>query len=121
MRPVGHLVVSVVGSGIIFGIYKNFSACAIFFISNILMDIDHFFDYFYNNGIKFVWLKDLHDWCYDNQARKLLLIFHSFELIFILWLIILIFKLGMIWFWFAVGLTVHLISDQLTNPLLGPS
>ena len=37
------------------------------------------------------------------------------ELVFLLWIIISVFKLGIFWIAFAVGLTQHMILDLLFN------
>jgi len=44
-----------------------------------------------------------------------LLFFHSFELLFLLWIIISFFKLGLLWVAIAVGLTQHMVLDIFTN------
>jgi len=121
MKPIGHLAISVIGSSIIFGISKNLDNAAVFFISNILIDIDHIFDYFRSEGISFVSLRQLNNWCYDRKNKRLVLIFHSYELLFIFWTAIIIFKPNPLWIWSVLGFTVHLISDQFFNPVFAPS
>lgn len=51
------------------------------------------------------------------NLKKVYLYLHSYELIIFLWLAIYIFKLPDIWTAIAIGMTQHLILDQITNPV----
>lgn len=49
--------------------------------------------------------------------RKVYLIFHSYELIAMLWIAIYAFSLSGVWAAMAIGITQHLAFDQILNPV----
>ena len=51
------------------------------------------------------------------ELKKLYLILHSYEIVIIFWAAIYIFSLGKLWQAIALGLTQHIVLDQLTNPM----
>lgn len=51
------------------------------------------------------------------DLKKLYLVFHSYEMVLLLWAAVYLRLLGGIWVAIAIGLTQHLIFDQLTNGL----
>lgn len=115
MHPNGHLAISVIGSAAIFTFLKDIDAAIAFFLANFFIDIDHVFDYFLNNGVKFFRPRDLLNWSYNIKIKKTTLVFHSFEFIFIFWVVIAYFELGSMWIAGAFGLTIHLVIDQFVN------
>ena len=115
MRPLGHAVVSVAGAGLLYVFFRNALASFAFAVSSVLIDLDHFFDYFYERGFKDFTFGSLCNFCYHYGTKRLTFIFHSFELIFVLWFIVSFYKLNIIWISFVLGLTLHLIIDQLAN------
>ncbi len=118
MKPIGHLITSIAGAGLIYSISNSLISALAFFTSGILIDLDHVFDYVYHKGLKNFTIKNLSDSCYVNKLEKFTMVFHSYELLFVLWIIITFYKLNIFWISFALGLSVHLILDQLTNPAL---
>ncbi len=50
------------------------------------------------------------------DLERIYILFHSYELIALLWIAIYAFSLSDIWKAVAIGFTQHLIFDQLTNP-----
>jgi len=99
------------------GVYFYFKslACGIAaFFSGVLIDIDHIFDCYVNHGIRFN-LRNLYEYCESVRFRRLALVFHSFELIIILWALIFIFDLGDIWKAVTIGITHHVSLDHIGN------
>jgi hypothetical protein len=87
------------------------------FLSGVLIDIDHYLDYYIIRK-KFPYrYKDLVDFCFDAKENKNYLFFHAYEFLLILWLLIYFFNLGLIWTGIALGLTTHVIFDQFFNPI----
>ena len=87
------------------------------FLSGVLIDTDHYLEYWVIRK-KFPFrFKDLVDFCFDTTVTKLYLIFHAYEYLFILWSLIYFFDLGLIWVGLAIGLTIHLLLDQCFNPI----
>lgn len=55
--------------------------------------------------------------CCRITFRRLYLLLHSYELLALLWIAIFVFSLPNIWKAVAIGLTQHLIFDQIANPI----
>lgn len=90
-----------------------------FFVSlaaGVLIDIDHVFDYYLQEGVT-LRLKDMYAWCDENKFKLIFLFFHSVELVALLWLVIMRFRLGLFWAAAAVGFTQHLLLDIIFNPI----
>ena len=90
------------------------------FLSGILIDTDHYLEYYLIRKRFPFRFKDLVDFCFDASVPKLYLIFHAYEWLFILWFSIYFFDLGIIWTGIAIGLTTHLLLDQCFNPIKPP-
>jgi hypothetical protein len=87
------------------------------FLSGVLIDIDHYLEYYLIRK-KFPYrYKDLVDFCNYDRGDKVYLYFHAYEYLIVLWLSIYFFHLGLIWTGMTLGLTVHLMLDQFTNPI----
>lgn len=115
MKPVGHLVSSAVATTAVYYFFENVLCVTIFFLSSILIDIDHLFDYIRECGIKNFNVRTFCQWHYDFRFDKTWIVFHSFELLFLLWAFIMVLKLNIYWVSFALGVTFHLILDCLFN------
>jgi hypothetical protein len=86
------------------------------FFSGVLIDLDHYLEYYIFRK-KFPYrYKDLFDFCWYNEESKLYLFLHAYEYPFILWFLIYFFSLGKVWLGVALGLTTHLAFDQWINP-----
>ena len=119
MKPSHHVVISAAVTSLFALWVRSWPALAACFLSGILIDIDHHLDYWFNEK-KFPFrYRDLVEFCsIENKNRgKLYLIFHSYELLFLFWWAVLYLQLGVIWLGMAIGLTVHMLFDQLFNPL----
>lgn len=118
MKPLAHAVTSGVISACV-GLYFKSAACAVVsFAAGTLIDIDHLLDYFTSHPFT-VRLKDIYDACAETRLKKLYLVFHSYEMLIMLWVLIYAFSLSNTWKALAIGLTQHMIFDQLTNPVKG--
>ena len=115
MSPAVHFVTSLVGAGIVYGMFGSFISAVIFIVSGVLLDLDHVFDYIREHHLKSFSIKRLFETCDEDDFEKIVLIFHSYEFLFILWIVITIFKLGIFWIALALGMTMHLVLDQLRN------
>lgn len=94
--------------------FDSFSAFISSLIGGIFIDVDHLLDYYIHRGVNFR-IRHFFNWCYKNQWETLIIFFHSIEFIFIFWLIISIFNLGIFWLGLAIGVTQHLALDMLGN------
>lgn len=79
-----------------------------------MIDIDHVFDYYLEKGVTFR-IKNFYLWYTGRKFSIIVIFLHSIELLFIFWVIISVFKLGIFWIALAVGLTQHMIFDILFN------
>lgn len=117
MKPKGHCISSLAAGGLIYITFGNFTSALMFFISNFFIDLDHVFDYVRQFGLKNLSIRNLCDCCNEHKITKVTLVFHSFEIVLILWIFVFIYKLNIIWVSAALGFTFHLILDQFTNPI----
>ena len=116
MSPIAHVLIST-GAGAALAYVSHSSeagmACV---IGGVLIDLDHHLDYFFAKK-KIPWtLGQIRDYYDGEKAGKLFLLFHSYELLLILWLLY-YFCGGDIFLGVLFGATGHLICDQFYNPL----
>lgn len=117
MKPVYHITVSAFLGLIFLTCFHSIMAAAACLFCGVLIDLDHHLDYWIAKG-EVPWrYKDLVYFCATDKNHKMYLWFHSYESLIVLWLAIVFFDLGLVWVGAAVGLTVHVICDQFTNPL----
>ena len=117
MKPVYHVAVS---AGLSAGVYlylRSWPAALGCFLSGILIDVDHHLDCYLSTKKFPLRYKDLAHFCATNVTGGLYLAFHSYELLLAFWGVIYFFQLDILWLGMAMGLTVHLLCDQFTNPL----
>ena len=114
MKPSGHIIASgIIGIAVL--LYFKSLPCAIAsFAAGILVDLDHFFDYYLNYRFTLK-IRDIYYACLEVNLKRLYVIFHSYELVIALWLLIYYMSLGNIWKALAIGATQHMIIDQITN------
>jgi len=117
MRARDHVIAST-GVSLVFGAaVHSWPATLVCFLSGILIDLDHYLEYYFHRG-KFPWrYKDLVDFCMPYKENKVYLIFHAYEHLVILWALIYCFQMNSLWVGMALGLSVHLMFDQFTNPI----
>ncbi len=85
------------------------------FTVGVFIDLDHFHDYLVHSRFRPASLKQFFDVCHNMKLSKLYLVFHSYEII------LLLFLAGFLTGWsdLTIGITtgfiVHLVVDELTN------
>jgi hypothetical protein len=117
MRAGYHVAVSAGLSVGLQGLTHSWPASLGCFFSGFLIDLDHYLEYFLIKRKFPFQYKELKDFCMYDRTNKLYLVFHGYEYLIILWLCLYAFSLNIVWLGVALGLTVHLILDQLTNPI----
>lgn len=116
MRLHHHTTISVVLSAGVYLFSRSAAAALSCFLSGILIDLDHFFEFFYKFGFKKLSLKTFFRAAHNHEYDKFFLLLHSYELAIVFWLVS-IFLIKKPWAWaFALGFTVHLLADQYYNP-----
>ncbi len=87
------------------------------FLGGVFIDIDHYWDYYLDRKHFPFDYRKLAKWCSDFPPTKIYLLFHSYELVVGFWIIIFMMDLSYLWIGLAVGVTIHLLCDQLVNPI----
>ena len=111
-----HTIISgVVGTGF-WATTRSRMAVFISFFCGILIDVDHIFDYWIVKRRIPRSYHDLLNYCAKEKEGKLYLVFHSYEIIFLLWIGVVMHPFSFMWWAFAVGMTVHVLADNIGNP-----
>lgn len=119
MRVLGHTAVTLTIGSILYNYTHSFAGLLWFLIGGVFVDLDHYIDYIREHGVSLDLKKVQNIYKYEYMNfKKITLIFHSYELLLLLWLAIFIFNLNIIWTYAAIGLALHLFIDQITNPIL---
>ena len=117
MKASYHVMASAAVSLSFEAFVHSWPATAICFLSGVLIDVDHYLEYFIIKK-KFPYrYQDLVNFCHYSKTDKVYLIFHAYELLLLLWLAIYFFHLNVFVLGLAVGVTTHIIFDQFTNPI----
>jgi len=114
IRPAGHAIATLAISGLVYLTFRSTTAFFASLFAGILIDVDHILDYYLQRGVTLK-IRKIYFWCAEKQFDFIFLFFHSFELVFLLWSIISLFRLGIFWFAFAIGITQHMVLDILFN------
>ena len=114
MKPQYHVVSSALIAGVLYLFFKSWSMALSCFISGILIDIDHIYDYLREYGMPFM-VKKFFTEVYSDNIPRLTLIFHSWELVLLIGIIAWVYN-GNPWFaGIFVGLGQHIVLDKLNN------
>ena len=116
MRPAAHVVTSSIISAFVGIYFKSFGCAVLSFVTGVFIDLDHLIDYF--TSYKFTLrLKRIYCACARARFKRLFLVLHSYEIVLVLWIAIFAFGLSNVWKAAAIGITQHIVFDQVTNPL----
>ena len=114
IRPSAHIISTFAISGLVYFVLKSAVSFFASLAAGILIDVDHILDYYIQQGVTLK-IKNIYLWAIEKRCELVILCFHYLELLFILWIIISLFKLGIFWTAFAIGITQHMILDLLLN------
>ncbi len=105
-----HLIVTSILSLLIYKFYSSFILVVLVVIGGILIDLDHFIDYFSHYGFKF----DLKKFVFIGYLKsgKIYVYFHSWELIILIYITGLFFGWGKYSMALSLGMLGHLIIDS---------
>jgi len=118
MKIANHAIIAITIGSIIYSYTHSWMAFLGFSFANILVDLDHYIDYIREHRFTFN-IKKVHDVClYPTNFEKLILIMHSYELIILMWVAILLFRSNFMWRYIIMGISLHILIDQMTNPIL---
>ncbi|MBU2541299.1 MAG: metal-dependent hydrolase [Candidatus Omnitrophica bacterium] len=119
MRPLPHAITSFAASLVVYSWLDSLLAAIICFLGGTLIDLDHIPEYLSIKNREFS-LKALYYSNIVKDKERIYIVFHSFELVFLLWLMILLFEFNLFWTAFAIGITMHLVFDLFRNPIASP-
>lgn len=106
-----HIVVTLIVSIVIYKIYLSFTLVALVVVGGILIDVDHFIDYFLYAGLKFNLKKfALIDFL---KSGKIYIFFHSWELVIFIYFTGFLLGLGRYTLALSLGMLGHLLVDSL--------
>lgn len=114
MKVSGHVAISSSVSLAIFLISRNFLLTLSSFLAGVLIDLDHLWDYFRSEGLKFD-LKDFFYKCDNFQLKKFCLFLHSFELLSVLGIFTYLNTHNHLLIGTLIGFSQHLFLDQIFN------
>lgn len=125
MKLSGHVVASSVIAVTIFLVSRNLILALSSFLAGVFIDLDHLWDYFRSEGLKFD-LKDFFYKCDNFQLKKFYLFFHSFELLPVLGIFTYLAPSLKLWsvgdnnhnhllIGTLIGFSQHLFLDQVFN------
>lgn len=120
MRLSEHVVLSAVVSVVVWAATKSPELTVSCFLSGIFIDLDHLYDFYVAKKRLTFSHKELVQYCVKEKAGQLILFLHSYELFAILWILAAVFKMGDLYLGTLIGMTIHMIADQIFNPLKKP-
>jgi len=97
--------------------WKNYWGLLLIWLGGIFIDVDHYLDYVKETGDKRISLRRLEDYFYNLKEQKLYCIFHSYELMILLFIINFFYLKHHYLYGLLAGLAVHIILDAIFNPV----
>ena len=116
MKPIPHVAASAAVSFAVAAYFRSVPCGICSFVTGVFIDLDHLYDYYREHGFTLNPM-DVYRGCSEMDLTKVFLFFHSYELLAVLWVSIFVFSLSKLWVAGAIGLTQHMIFDQIFNPI----
>ncbi|MBC8554689.1 MAG: hypothetical protein H8D23_34185 [Candidatus Brocadiales bacterium] len=114
MRLKQHIAISLFFSACLLAISKSWIIFGSSLISGVLIDIDHILDYFMVHGLN-MRIRQFFEECHNHKILRVRLIFHSWELLFLLSISAFIVRWNPWIVGTIAGFTQHIILDQVFN------
>ena len=111
-----HTVTSLGFSLLFYALFKSVGSALTCFLVGILVDLDHFFDYIKDNGLK-VNIAHFYQYFDEGKHEKLYLIFHAYEYLIPIAFLFLVTDNNLMIIAVVIGFAQHLLFDQITNPM----
>ncbi len=112
-----HIVLSAATTAVFSVFSPSWAGLAACFLGGVLIELDHFLDYCIIKRTVCFSIKRLEDYCLNEKAGRLYLILHSHELLIAGWIAVSFFRPDPVFLGLLFGVTVHMIFDQLLNPV----
>ncbi len=114
MKLRSHVIASTIFSILLFVVFKSWKVSLSSFLSGVLIDCDHVLDYYCGLKQRFR-LKELFNACHYKELLLRILILHSWELLFLLYIYV-FFTGSNLWIvGIVIGFTQHVVLDQIFN------
>lgn len=117
MKISQHMIVGIIGSLPVYFFTRSFEITSIYLVSNSLVDIDHFFDFWYDHGLRLSWRK-FYQACGNNNLVHFIVFLHSFEVLFIILALLYVLRNSLYFPYMLgifLGISCHLVSDVIYN------
>lgn len=115
--PSRHVVASGLVSVVFLSLTKSVPGAIACFFAGVLIDLDHALDFLVIKKRICRSLDELKVFCADSNEKRIYLWLHSYEILAILWAGALVFGSPIAYTGILWGMTIHLLLDQLTNPI----
>ncbi|MFH1996052.1 MAG: hypothetical protein ABIJ27_03530 [Candidatus Omnitrophota bacterium] len=102
---------------LVYAYFRNFWCAVASWCAGVFIDLDHLYDYFASRRFTFDIFR-IYRVAAAAYFRKLYLILHSYEIVIILWAAIALLPLGCVWVGIAIGITHHIVLDNISNPVV---
>lgn len=114
MKPGYHAASSALAAGLLYFLFKSWSMALSCFLSGVLIDLDHVYDYVKEFGFPFK-IRDFVNTVYNNGISRLTFVFHSWEILLLL-VVIAWYSNWRLWIvGIFIGLGIHMVLDKLNN------
>ncbi len=114
MKIKNHITASIIFSAFLFAISKSWIIFTSSLISGVLIDIDHVFDYLWEFRKRFR-VKEFFDVHHNKTLLFCMMIFHSWEFLFIFNIYAFLISDNLWIVGIAIGFTQHVVLDQIFN------
>jgi hypothetical protein len=113
MRLLGHALASVAVSTGIYGLTKSTEIAVSSFLAGVLIDIDHYFDYWLQYPLKLD-VKHFFTTCEGHGLQRVTLLLHSVEMLLVLLAAVYLTRSKML-LGIYLGFSQHIIFDYIFN------
>ncbi len=114
MKLIYHTTASALIAGILILISESWGLAIASFIGGVLIDMDHVFDYLYVHGCN-IRINEFFDYFHEERHVKSYLIFHSWECMIIVPIVVILTKWNPWVTGFLIGYYHHMILDIICN------
>lgn len=123
MRLTHHSAISLVLSGIFYVYARSTFGAAVFFASGVLVDVDHFLEYFLRRPFWKFRVADFLDFWHNKRflkSQRIFIVLHSYEVVAALLIAGIVMGQSGPYFAALLGWLQHILVDQLANTINFP-
>jgi len=112
MKIENHLITTVLLVTVSYLVTRSWQSAIGLFIGGVLIDLDHFVEFWYDNGLSFNMPRFF---AYGNKGinSRYFIFFHSYELLIILLFIAYHSSLPLLFYGVIIGMSCHLLIDYI--------